>query len=205
MSAPRTPSNPSTRSVARAAGACGAVAAALILAAPSVSGPAASTIWTVGFLLLLPFFAGLATLAHTAGGPTAWLAPAIPAAGAVVFTLNLVNAGVQYTADNVSKASPVHEPLHAVGGAMFVLGMLPLGVALVAAAIVGLGAGTLPRWLAGGGLVIGLTALVNGTMLGSQAAWGFLLSLVWVFVAGITMVVRRAASVPETQPAPAAG
>ena len=199
MSAPRTTSHPSTRSAARATGACGAVAAALILAAPSLSGPAASTIWLVGFLLLFPFFAGLASLAHTAGGRTVWLAPAIPAAGALLVAVHLVNAGVEYTANNQSTSSPVHEPLHEIGGALFVLGMLPFGVALVAAAIVGLGGGALPRWLAGGGLAIGLTALVNGTMLGSEAAWGFLLALLWVLVAGITVAVRRPQVVSESQ------
>ena len=199
MSAPRTTSHPSTRSAARAAGTCGAVAAALILAAPSLSGPAASTIWLVGFLLLFPFFAGLASLAYTAGGRTAWLAPAIPAAGALLVAVHLVNAGVEYTANNQSTSSPVHEPLHEIGGALFVLGMLPFGVALVAAAIVGLGGVALPRWLAGGGLAIGLTALVNGTMLGSEMAWGFLLALLWVLVAGITVAVRRPQVVSESQ------
>jgi hypothetical protein len=199
MSAPLTTTNSSPRPAFRAAGACGAVAAALILAAPSVSGPAGAVIWIVGFLLLFPFFAGLATLAHTAGGRSAWLAPAITAAGALLVAIHLVNIGVEYTANNLSTSSPVHEPLHEIGGALFVLGMLPFGVALVAAAIVGLRGGALPRWLAGGGLAIGLTALVNGTMLGSEAAWGFLLSLLWVLVAGVTVAVRRPHVVSESQ------
>jgi hypothetical protein len=62
--------------------------------------------------------------------------------------------------------------------------MLPLGVALVTSAAVGLVSRVLPRWLAWVGLVVGLTALVNGTLLGSEGAWGFLIGIIWVFTGG---------------------
>ena len=70
--------------------------------------------------------------------------------------------------------------------------MLPFGLVLVSAALAGLTGRALPRWLAGAGLVTGLVALANGTMIGSESAWGFLLSTVWVFVVGVALAVRRA-------------
>jgi hypothetical protein len=68
--------------------------------------------------------------------------------------------------------------------------MLPLGVALVTSAAVGLVSRVLPRWLAWVGLVVGLTALVNGTLLGSEGAWGFLIGIIWVFTGGTVLAMR---------------
>jgi hypothetical protein len=201
MSAPLT----LTRPTMRIAGACGVASAVLVIAAPSVPTPdVASTVWVLGWLLLLPFLAGVATLARDSGGPAAWLAPAIPAAGAVLVAVHLATVGVEYTANNMSKSSPVHEPLHDIGGALFIVGMLPFGVALVAVAVTGLVGRALPRWLSGAALVIGGIALVNGTMLGSESAWGFLLSTVWVLAAGITLAARRPVPITVSEPSAAA-
>jgi hypothetical protein len=120
------------------------------------------------------------------------LSPVVTAAGAVLVAVHLVTVGIEHTANALSTSSPVHEPLHEVGGALFSLGMLPFGLVLVSAAVAGLAGRALPRWLAGAGLVAGLVALANGTMIGSESAWGFLLSTVWVFAAGVTLAVRRA-------------
>jgi hypothetical protein len=198
MSTPRTGNRPTFR----VAGACGIASAGLILAAPALgSSSIALTVWLFGWLLLLPFFAGVAGLFRDTGGRAAWLSPVIPAAGAVLVTVHLATAGIEHTANNLSRSSAAHEPLHEVGAALFTLGMLPFGVALIAAALAGRGGQALPRWLASAGLVIGLVALVNGTMLGSEAAWGFLLSIVWVFTAGVTLAVRGARFERTPQPA----
>jgi hypothetical protein len=178
----------------RVAGLCGIASGVLLLATPALPAPdgITHTLWLLGWLLLLGFFAGIATLTRGTGGRTAWLSPAISAAAAVVVSIHLINVGIEYTANHLSKASPAHEPLHEVGSALFTLGMLPLGVALVASATVGLVCRVLPRWLAWVGLVVGLTALVNGTMLGSETAWGFLLGIIWVFTGGIVLAIRGA-------------
>jgi hypothetical protein len=126
-------------------------------------------------------------------------------ASAVLVSVHLINVGIEYTANDLSKTSPAHEPLHEVGGALFTLGMLPFGVAVVASAAVGLAGRVLPRWLAVAGLVVGLTALVSGTMLGSETAWGFLLGIIWVFTGGIALAMRRALTVAAPQMATTAG
>ena len=193
MSTPRT----GNRSV-RAAGACGIASAVLVLASPGV--PAeniALPLWMLGWLLLLPFLAAVAGLARDAGGRATSVAPAIPAAGAVLVALHLVTVGIEHTANGLSESSPAHEPLHEVGSALFSLGMLPFGVALVAAAVA---VRALPRWLAGAALAVGLLSVVNGTVVGTESAWGFLLSTVWVFVAGVTLAVRGARVAPEREP-----
>jgi hypothetical protein len=48
----------------------------------------------------------------------------------------------------------------------------------------------LPRWLAWIGLLVGLIALINETMLGSEAAWGFLTGIIWMFTGGIVLALR---------------
>ena len=194
-----------THRTMRIAGACGVVSAALLIAAPSLpTADVAGTVWVLGWLLLLPFLAGVATLARDSEGRLAWFYPAIPAAGAVLVAVHLVTVGVEYTANNMSKSSPVHEPLHDIGGALFTVGMLPFGLALVATGAVGLVGAALPRWLSGAALVIGVIALVNGTMLGSEMAWGFLLSTVWMLAAGITLAVRRPSAITVPKPSAAA-
>jgi hypothetical protein len=77
--------------------------------------------------------------------------------------------------------------------------MLPLGVALVASAAVGLIGRVLPRWLAWIGLLVGLTALINGTMLGSEAAWGFLIGIIWVSTGGVVLAVRGTSTMSAPQ------
>lgn len=196
MSSPTTDLRPRLR----LAGACGVAGTLLLLAAPSLDPQGIGvTVWIVGWLVLVPFFAGLATLARSTGGGAAWLAPAVTMAGAVLAAVHLVNAGVEQAANGLPTSSPTHDALHAVGSALFSLAMLPLGVALIAAAAAGLAGRCLPRWLSGTAGIIGVVALVNGTMVGSEAAWGFLLPLLWVFAAGSTLVVRppRPAGVPD--------
>jgi hypothetical protein len=198
MSTPRTGNRPTFR----IAGACGIASAGLILAAPSLGSPSiASVVWLFGWLLLLPFLTGVTVLVRDAGGRAAWVSPVIPAASAVLVAVHLVTIGIEHTANGMSTSSPAHEPLHAIGGALFSLGMLPFGVALVAVAVAGLTGRALPRWLAGAGLVIGLVALANGTMIGSESAWGFLLSTVWVLAAGVTLAVRGARVERTPEPA----
>jgi hypothetical protein len=202
MSTPRTGRRPTFR----IAGACGIASAVFILSAPALGAASiASTVWVVGWLLLLPFLAGVAGLLRDAGGRAAWVSPVITAAGAVLVAVHLATAGIEHTANNLSTSSPAHEPLHEVGGALFIIGMLPFGVALVAAGVAGLTGQALPRWLAGAALVIGLVALVNGTMLGTESAWGFLLSTVWVFAAGVALALRRARAEQAPQSATIAG
>jgi hypothetical protein len=198
MSTPRD----SIRPTFRIAGACGVASAALVLAAPGLGAAnIAGTVWVFGWLLLLPFLTGVTVLVRDAGGRAAWLSPVIPAAGAVLVAVHLVTIGIEHTANGMPKSSPAHEPLHEVGGALFSLGMLPFGVVLVAAAVAGLSGRALPRWLAVAGLVVGLVALGNGTMIGSESAWGFLLSMVWVFATGVTLAVRGARVERTPQPA----
>ena len=76
--------------------------------------------------------------------------------------------------------------------------------ALVASAAVGLVRRVLPRWLAWIGLLVGLIALINETMLGSEAAWGFLTGIIWVFAGGIVLALRGTYTLAAPQLATAA-
>jgi hypothetical protein len=190
----------------RLAGVCGIASGVLLLATPALPAPDGITnaLWLLGWLLLLlllGFFAGIATLTRTTGDRTSWLSPVISAAAAVLVSVHLINVGIEYTANHLT--SPAHEPpapgwqcpLHARNAAV--------RVAVVASAAVGLAGRVLPRWLAWAGLVVALTALVNGTMLGSEAAWGFLLGIIWVFTGGIVLALRGSTTVTAPQMATA--
>ena len=191
----------------RLAGSCGIASGILLLATPALPAPdgVTNTLWLLGWVLLLGFFAGIATLSHGTGDRTAWLSPVISAAAAVIVSIHLINVGIEYTANHLSHASPAHEPLHGIGNALFTLGMLPLGVATVASAAVGFINRVLPRWLAWAGLTVGLTALVNGTMLGTEAAWGFLTGIIWIFTCGTVLAIRatRTVAAPQMTTTPA--
>ena len=68
--------------------------------------------------------------------------------------------------------------------------MLPLGRPWSPPKRSGLVRRVLPRWLAWIGLLVGLIALINETMLGSEAAWGFLTGIIWMFTGGIVLALR---------------
>ena len=175
---------------ARAAGVSGVVSAVLLLAAPALPEKAGIALWLIALVLLLPFLAGIATLARESGGRAAWLSPVIPAAGAVLVSVFVTMTGIEHAANNLSKSSPAHEPLHDISTALFTVAMLPFGLAVVACGTVGVVGHALPRWLAWAGVVIGLIAMANGTMLGSEEAWGFLLSILWVLTCGVRITLR---------------
>jgi hypothetical protein len=70
---------------------------------------------------------------------------------------------------------------------------------LVASATVGLVRRVLPRWLAWAGLTVGLTALANGTMLGTETAWGFLTGIIWILTCGVVLAIRATHTVAAPQ------
>jgi hypothetical protein len=76
MSISRTNAYPAVR----LAGSCGIASGVLLLATPALPAPdgVTNTLWLLG-LLLLGFFAGIATLTRGTGDRTAWLSPAISA------------------------------------------------------------------------------------------------------------------------------
>jgi cadmium resistance protein CadD (predicted permease) len=147
--------------------------------------------WITGFLMLLPFLAGLASTLAADAGPSRWLAPVMTAGGSIAVALQLVVAGVGHVANNVSKASPVHEPLHAAESALLALTLLPLGLALTAAAAAMLRHHRVPRWLGYATAVVAVVLLGNGMMLGTEQLPGLLAFLVWTFICGIALMATR--------------
>ena len=183
------------RSSPRLVGAAGIATALLLLVAPMVASDAGTVAWIVGFLLLVPFLAGLASLV-AAEETGRWLAPVITAGVSIAAALQLVTAGVGHVANNVSKASPVHEPLHAVESALFALTLLPLGLALAATAAAMLRHHRVPRWLGYATAVVAAILLGNGMVLGTEQLPGLLAFLVWTFICGIVLMARRRIAVP---------
>lgn len=186
---------PEDRSSPRLVGAAGIATALLLLVAPMVASDAGTVAWIVGFVLLVPFLAGLASLV-AAEGTGRWLAPVVTAGGSIAAALQLVTAGVGHVANNVSKASLVHEPLHAVESALFALTLLPLGLALAAAAAAMLRHHQVPRWLGYATAVVAAILLGNGMVLGTEQLPGLLAFLVWTFICGIVLMARRRVALP---------
>jgi hypothetical protein len=188
----------------RIVGACGILAGALIVAAPMVESPIGTAGWIAGIALLLPFLSGLAAVLAADAGSTRWLAPVMSAGAAIAVALHLVTLGVAHVAGSVSKDSAVHEPLHAVESALFGISLLPLGLAVAAAAIAMIRHGRLPRWLGYPTGVVSIALFANGGQVGTEEVPGLLLFMLWTLVIAVILVVRRRAAAPVTEPAPVA-
>jgi len=196
-----------TNQAPRLVGACGIAAGTLIVVAPAADGAVGTTGWIAGILLLLPFLNGLASVLTADARSSRWLAPVMSAGAAIAVTLHLVSLGMAHVAGSVSMDSPVHEPLHAVESALFGMALLPLGVAVGAAAVAVIRHRRLPRWFGYATGVVAIALFANGGQLGTEEMPALMLFLLWTFVvAGFLLVRRRAAAeVPAPDAAVPAG
>jgi hypothetical protein len=184
----QTGTGPSVRTI----GAIGIVADALIIASPMADSAVGTAGWIVGIVLLLPFLTGLAALAGDAGG-SRWLVHVTAAAAGSAVALQLATMAAAHAAGTVPTDSVVHEPLHAVEGALFGLTLLPLGIALAAVAAVVVRQRSVPRWLGYATIPVALALIGNGAVLGTEQMPGLMLLMLWILVASMTLTLRRPA------------
>jgi hypothetical protein len=167
----------------------------------------ASATSAVAALLLVPFFVSLADRMADQ-----WAANLARTAGAVVVTVGLfggvLQAGLARSAASLG-ASPTLLAAFMIDRAAFFIAP-PLAVSVILfAACIGLRRPLAPRWLGAMAGVIGLAALVGGIVgvvstsrtVTSAGFGGFVLTVLWVAIASITLLRPSADRKPSIQTA----
>lgn len=198
-----TASSDDVRRTLRFAGGCGVASALSLLLSPTLPQPVGVPLWMLGFALLAAFLYGMAAPeregAH--GKPAVW----VVAGASLTVGFQLLAASIERVANGLAISSPLHDPLHDVGGAVFTAAMAPIGVAILAIALAEARARVLPRGIGWSAAVVGALAVVNGVVLGPEAMWGLLAVQVWALGAGVTLLASRrrpaAVLVPATSTA----
>jgi hypothetical protein len=154
----------------------------------------------LSMLALLVYLAHLYRVLRTAEQPAARAATAALGAGLVMAAVDIGSAipSVAAVLGREDLTAPLLRTLHLLNDAGFVIGGYLFGIFVVLAAGSAFTSRVLPRWLAGGGLVVGVLALVAG-LAGIVAPAGYvpvpyLLCLVWVLASSVFLAVR----VPRT-------
>jgi len=184
----------------RAAGMAGILAAVLVLAAPMTGQQIGPVLWLLGFALALVALAGLAEVLSDTPPPRHWLAHLIVPFGAITLTVQMTIAGIGLAANNLSKSSPVHEPLHSVESALFAISLYGLGLALAAAAVAMFDRPGTATWMtaATGAVAAGLVA--NASVLGTEQVPALLAFLIWLPACGIALLRRSHQPIGRREP-----
>ena len=160
--------------MARLSGGFGLAATGFLVAGPGVGGRPGTTAWLAGFVLVVASMATLASYLGTEG--SAGRAPLLLSGDTVSLGLQQCAAGVGESANGVAHGSPVHQPLHSAESALFAASLLPLGIALAAAAwSMARRDRSVPRWLAAATGATSLVLIGNGLVIGPFLQFGVLL------------------------------
>ena len=186
----------------RTAGIGGILAAPLVLAAPMTGQRVGPLIWLLGFVLALVALAGLAEALRNEPHPRNWLTHLIVPLGAITLTLQLTIMGIGYVANNLSKSSPVHEPLHSVESALFAISLYGLGLALAAAALAMHRRPDTAAWMTAVTGVVAACLIANASVLGTEQVPALLAFLVWLPVCGIVLLRRSRRTLGRREPIP---
>jgi hypothetical protein len=158
---------------------------------------------TLGFLCFLFFLGSLWSILRRAEGEHGWLAAAAFGGGLISLSIKFAGgaAGLAALRGACAGIDPqLWQTLHAMDGASFFLSFFPLAVLVLAAAIVTIRFGALPRWLGWMAAVVAV-ALLAGATAGTvyardDAGLPFLLFLLWTLAVSVVLV--RRAGVPLT-------
>lgn len=175
----------------RIAGIAGLLAAPLVLAAPMTGQQIGPALWLAGFALAMVVLAGLAAALRDTPHPRAWLTHLIVPFATIAMTLQLTIMGIGHVANNLSKASPVHEPLHSVESALFAITLFGLGLALAAATVAMHARSGTPTWMTALTGMVAAGLLANAAVLGTEQVPALLAFLLWLPACGIALLRRR--------------
>jgi hypothetical protein len=157
----------------------------------------------IGFAFF-PFFLGsLWVCLRSAEGASGWLSAAAFGGGLVALAVKLASAAPILAVRASEGIDPgIAKALIAMNGASFAITFLPLGVMLLATAIVAVRMGALPRWLGWGAaaVALGLLGALSASVVSpSPPEWVFLPNLLftlWVVVTSITLIRRAGEPYP---------
>lgn len=190
--------------MSRLGAACGLLYVVLLFGLTSIGGDAKFVLVgeLVGMLFFLLFLGYLYGILRRAEGENGWLAATAFGAGLVDLTIKLGSLAPSFAAQEPGLSTQLHDALHKMNSVAFIVTMLPIGVMMAAVAIVALKTRVLPLWLS---ILAALTApacLVNGMFLDAEFGPAFLLFLLWISLASITLTLRGGADSVAASPAP---
>ncbi len=142
-----------------------------------------------GLLLFLPFLGYLWSVLRRAEGENGWISATALGAGVVDLSIKLGSGAPSIAARNLEEG-PLHDALHAMNSASFILTMLPLGVLVGAATVVILKTRVLPAWIGWLGVVTAPALLVNGTFFEAEFGPAFPLFALWTVLTSAVLTLR---------------
>ncbi len=157
----------------------------------------------LGFVFFAFFLGSLWACLRSAEGDGGWLSAAAFGGGLVALAVKLASVAPVLAVRASEGMDPgTANALIAMNGASFSITFLPLGVMLLATAIVAVRTGALPRWLGWGAAVAALGllgALAASVVSPSPPEWVFLPNLLfalWVVVTSIALIRRAGEPYP---------
>ena len=152
----------------------------------------------IGFAFFTFFLGSLWACLRSAEGAGGWLSAVAFGGGLVALAVKLASVAPVLAVRASEGIDPgIAKALIAMNGTSFAITFLPLGVMLLATAVVAIRTGALPRWLGWGAAVaaLGLLGALSAAVVSpSPPEWVFLpmlLFALWVVVTSI-MLIRRA-------------
>jgi Domain of unknown function (DUF4386) len=165
----------------------------------------------LGFIFFAFFLGSLWACLRSAEGDGGWLSAAAFGGGLVALAVKLASVAPVLAVRASEGMDPgIAKALIAMNGASFDITFLPLGVMLLATAIVAVRTGALPRWLGWASAVVALGllgALSAAVVSPSPPEWVFLAMLLFALwtVATSIVLIRRAGEPHPVQTAHLAG
>ena len=156
----------------------------------------------LGFVFFAFFLGSLWACLRNAEGNGGWLSAAAFGGGLVALAVKLASVAPVLAVRASEGMDPgTAKALLAMNGASFDITFLPLGVMVLATAIVAVRTGALPRWLgwASAGVALGLLAALSAAVVSpSPPEWVFLAMLLFaLWTVATSIVLIRRAGVPH--------
>lgn len=177
----------------RLAAACGAVFAVLLFAAAGDGGyaPAREVLAMIALGLAIPFVWQVGRVLGSATADSAGLAGAAATAGAAGIVIKMASGApeVAMHAASLRAGTPAYEALSKLAEATTVISLVPLAVFCALTAVLALGSGVLPRWLAIASGVTAVALAANSVVVDASFVPAVLLFLLWSLLTSIHLVL----------------
>jgi len=176
----------------RFAAACGAAFAVLLFVAAGDGGyaPLREVVAMVALGLAIPFLWEVGRVLRGPSADSAGLAGAAVAAGVAGIVIKMASGAPEVALHEAGLRSgtPAYEALSKLAEATTVISLVPLAVFCGLTAVVALGSGTLPRWLAIGSGVTAVALVGNSLVVGASFVPAVLVFLLWSLLTSIHLV-----------------
>jgi len=147
---------------------------------------------SVALTLLVPFaaYVGAVLRSRATTSTDAWLATTAVAGGCVGACMKLLSDAPELarTGHGVAAGGQVSLGLTAIADSITILALFPLALFCLAVGAVAVRTGALPRWLAFGALLAGVSLAVNGCFLHTENVPALLLLSLWCLLTSVHLM-----------------